>query len=209
MSHPLLQKMGRDYQNARSHWTVSPGASQSISSLFSCDQSLFVCTDRPTLSELYMFRCLDETHYDRWHLKSLSRTPIFFTMAQETVECRRFRDDGAISKKPKKTKYPCENLGNFYVFPLPMNSISDRKGSPRSLPLRDDNVLGHVGGWNCSPVSGRGHLILEIKDSCHGRLIERPQFGQNSSLRSNFGQTLAVSTKLYSILTFHYSGSKL
>ena len=49
--------------------TVSPGASQSISSLslFSCDQSLIIFTD-PTLSELYMFRCLDTT---QWSLASI------------------------------------------------------------------------------------------------------------------------------------------
>jgi len=60
--------------------------------------------------------------------------------AAASVEWRHFQE------KPKKTKsssfsktitsawtvfYHEENLGNFHIFPLPMNSISDRKDSPR------------------------------------------------------------------------------
>ena len=96
----------------------------------------------------------------RWHLQ-LSRTPIVFTVAQETVERRRFRRMAPFPRKPKKKrkildseKNPSvhtifqreENLGKFHIFPLPMNSKGDRKDSPRKWAVRDGNVLGHVGG---------------------------------------------------------------
>ena len=82
----------------------------------------------------------------RWHLQ-FSRTPIVFTVAQETVERRRFRGMAPFPGKTKKKLrvlhfrkevtlafavfHHEENLGNFHIFPLPMNSISDRKDSPR------------------------------------------------------------------------------
>ena len=64
-------------------------------------------------------------------------------MAQKTVERRRFRGMAPFPKKLKVLHfrkeitsayavfYHEENLGNFHIFPLPMNSISDRKDSPR------------------------------------------------------------------------------
>ena len=74
--------------------------------------------------------------------------------AAASVEWRHFQENQKKRKILDSEKNPSvhtifqreENLGNFHIFPLPMNSKGDRKDSPRKWAVRDGNVLGHVGG---------------------------------------------------------------